>query len=172
MQRFHLHLPVVHSKGYGIIIAVICMVLTVVFYATDQYGALWTGFGIALVFFVGILISIIHYNGRHGEKTSTASAFYLGIRTTFLATFLLGIFALIFHVLVVNGTIHRLIPQGFQQTPRIIRGIETEKERFWILFVGNVLIADIAMGVLAAMLGALVFKANQKSAGDATKDNI
>ncbi|NSL89683.1 hypothetical protein ECE50_022770 [Chitinophaga sp. Mgbs1] len=73
------------SPVYGIVITLVSIVLTIIFYATDLYGALWTGFCTSLVFFLGVLVSIIHYNSRHHEHTSVKAAFAMGFRTTLLA---------------------------------------------------------------------------------------
>ncbi|NML35933.1 DUF4199 domain-containing protein [Chitinophaga sp. G-6-1-13] len=151
---------------YGVIIAVICMALTVVFYLTHQYGKLWTDFCTSLVFLVGVMLSVVHYNGRHHQHTSTISSFMMGLKTTLLATFLLAVFSLVFYFLVIGEEGHHMIQDEFVGDANVISNMNFGQQRFWIMFVGTVLFANIAMGVLAAFLAALVFKANQKTTED------
>ncbi|WP_410493891.1 DUF4199 domain-containing protein [Chitinophaga varians] len=164
--------PVKLSPVYGIIIAVICMALTVIFYVTNQYGALWTGFCTSLVFFLGVMLSIVHYNNKHHNVTSMKSSFAMGFRTTLLATFLVAVFSLVFHFLVINGEGHYMVQQGEGGGTTVISNQDTEQQKFWIMFLGNILFANLAMGALAAVLAALVFKANQKTSRSRSAENI
>lgn len=164
--------PVKLSPVYGIIIAVICMALTVIFYVTNQYGTLWTGFCTSLVFFLGVMLSIVHYNGRHHNQTSMKSSFAMGFRTTLLATFLVAVFSLVFHFLVVSGEGHYMVQQENGTGTTVVSNQNTEQQKFWIMFLGNVLFANISMGALAAVLAALVFKANQKTTRNRPEQNV
>ncbi|WP_160714539.1 DUF4199 domain-containing protein [Chitinophaga solisilvae] len=148
------------SPVYGIVIALVSIVLTIIFYATDLYGALWTGFCTSLVFFLGVLVSIIHYNSRHHEHTSVKAAFAMGFRTTLLATILIAVFTIIFHFLIMSSDGHH---QMVEQSTGVVIQDENVKRNFWIMFLGNILFVNMVMGLLAAAVGALVFKANQKT---------
>ncbi|MBC9910688.1 DUF4199 domain-containing protein [Chitinophaga varians] len=164
--------PVKLPPVYGIIIAVICITLTVIFYVTNQYGTLWTGFCTSLVFFLGVMFAIVHYNSRHHHHTSMMSSFAMGFRTTLLATFLVAVFSLVFHFLVVNSGKNYIDQDPFVGDANVISNANTDRQAFWIMFLGNVLFANIAMGVLAAMLAALVFKANQKTTRNQSEENV
>lgn len=155
--------PVKLSPVYGIIIGVICIAMILVFYMTNQYGTLWAGFGTCLVFFLGIMLSIVHFNARHGNKTSMMSSFAMGFRATLQAIFLVAVFSLIFYFLVVNREGHYEIQQQIGRVTNVVGSESSEQQKFWVMFLGNVLFANFVMGVLAAGMGALVFKANQKT---------
>lgn len=140
MQTAHRHANLSHI--YGIIIAVISIALTTVFYLTDTSGNLWTGYFVYAIMFLGVLFSIIHYNRQHHEKTSMMAMFGMGFRTTIWATVIVSAFTLVFH---------------FMQQSSI------EDHNFWIYLVTNVLFANIILGLLASLIGAMAFKKNQKT---------
>ncbi|MEZ2441362.1 DUF4199 domain-containing protein [Chitinophaga sp. RCC_12] len=137
--------------AYGFILGAICIVFTLIFYVTKLYGNLWMGYFGNLIMFLGVLISIIHYNRVHKDKTSATSAFTMGWRTTLIATIIYAVFLLIFHLVVGGNPSHTLVEE------------DTVKGNFWIYFLGNVLFVNLFVGVVAALLGGLVFKANQKT---------
>ncbi|MET3874955.1 MULTISPECIES: DUF4199 domain-containing protein [Chitinophaga] len=137
--------------AYGFILGAICIVFTLIFYITKLYGNLWMGYFGNLIMFLGVLISIIHYNRVHKERASATSSFTMGWRTTLIATAIYAVFLLIFHLVVGGNPAHTLVEE------------DTVKDNFWIYFLGNVLFVNIFVGVVAALLGGLVFKANQKT---------
>lgn len=137
---------------YGYILGLICIVFTLIFYVTKLYSNLWMGYLGNTVMFLGVLIAIIHYNRSHKEKSSAMTLFIMGLRTTVLATALYAIFLVIFH-LVVGGT-----PEN-----SLVQTDDPVKENFWIYFLGNVLFVNLFVGVIAAGMGAMVFKSNQKT---------
>lgn len=137
---------------YGYILALICIVFTVIFYMTKLYSNLWMGYLGNTVMFLGVLIAIIHYNRSHKEKSSAMALFTMGLRTTVLATVLYAVFLVIFH-LVVGGN-----PEN-----SLVQTDDPVKENFWIYFLGNVLFVNLFVGVIAAGMGAMVFKSNQKT---------
>lgn len=137
--------------AYGFILGAICIVFTLIFYVTKLYGNLWMGYFGNLIMFIGVLISIIHYNRAHKDKTSATSSFAMGWRTTLIATIIYAVFLLIFHLVVGGNPAHTLVEE------------DTVKDNFWIYFLGNVLFVNLFVGVVAALLGGLVFKANQKT---------
>ncbi|HWV66337.1 DUF4199 domain-containing protein [Chitinophaga sp.] len=137
--------------AYGFILGAICIVFTLIFYVTKLYGNLWMGYFGNLIMFLGVLISIIHYNRVHKDRTSTTSSFAMGWRTTLIATIIYAVFLLIFHLVVGGNPAHTLVEE------------DTVKDNFWIYFLGNVLFVNLFVGVVAALLGGFVFKANQKT---------
>jgi hypothetical protein len=134
-HRHHVNLAPV----YGIIIAVVSIVFTVIFYYTDMAGVLWTGYFGNLLMFLGILFSVIHYNSQHHEKTSAWALFGMGFRTTLWAVFIVTLFTVALH---------------------FISGAERQ-DNFWIYLFGNVFFTNGILGLLAAALAAMVFKRNQ-----------
>jgi hypothetical protein len=134
-HRHHVNLAPV----YGIIIAVVSLVFTVIFYFTNMAGALWTGYFGNLLMFLGVLFSVIHYNSQHHEKTSAMALFAMGFRTTIWAVFIVTLFTIALH---------------------FISGAQTE-DNFWIYLFGNVFFTNGILGLLAAGLAAMVFKRNQ-----------
>ncbi|UPK70648.1 hypothetical protein [Chitinophaga filiformis] len=134
-HRHHVNLGPV----YGIIIAVVSIVFTVIFYFTNMAGALWTGYFGNLLMFLGVLFSVIHYNSQHHERTSAMALFAMGFRTTLWAVLIVTLFTIALH---------------------FISGSQTE-DNFWIYLFGNVFFTNGIVGLLAAVLAAMVFKRNQ-----------
>lgn len=124
---------------YGIIIAVVSIVFTIIFYFTKMSGALWTGYFGNLLMFLGVLFSVIHYNSQHHERTSALALFAMGFRTTIWAVFIVTLFTIALH---------------------FISGAETDSN-FWIYLFSNVFFTNGVVGLLAAVIGAMVFKKDQ-----------
>jgi len=135
--------------GYGL--ALVSIVFTVIFYVTKLYGNLWMGYVGNIIMFVGVLASIIHYNKVRHDRGSAMSAFSMGWRTTLLATILYAVFMIIFHF-VVGGNPSHSLQEG-----------DTVKDNFWIYFLGNIVFVNLLVGIVASLLGAMVFKSNQKT---------
>lgn len=127
---------------YGIIIAVVSVVFTVIFYFTHMSGNLWTGYFVNLLMFLGVLFSVIHYNSQHHEKTSSLALFAMGFRTTLWAVVIISLFTIVMH---------------------FIAESETDNPNFWIFLAGNVFFTNIVLGLLASVISAMVFKKNQKT---------
>lgn len=124
---------------YGIIIAVVSFVFTIIFYFTRMSGALWTGYFGNLLMFLGVLFSVIHYNSQHHEKTSALALFAMGFRTTMWAVFIVTLFTIALH---------------------FISGSETDSN-FWIYLFSNVFFTNGIVGLLASVIAAMVFKKDQ-----------
>ncbi|QHS61907.1 hypothetical protein [Chitinophaga agri] len=129
---------------YGIIISVIAVVFTIIFYFTNMAGNLWTGYFGNLLMFLGVLFSVIHYNSQHHEKTSSLALFAMGFRTTLWATIIISLFTIMMHFIATSQ-------------------IGNDNFNFWIYLAGNVLFTNIVLGLLASALSAMVFKKNQKT---------
>jgi len=127
---------------YGIVIALISVVFTIIFYYTNMSGNLWTGYFVNLLMFLGILFSVIHYNSQHHERTSALALFAMGLRTTLWAVVLVSLFTIIMH---------------------FVTGSAQENDNFWIFLLGNVFFTNGVVGVLASVISAMVFKRNQKT---------
>jgi hypothetical protein len=124
---------------YGIIISVVSIVFTIIFYFTNMSGALWTGYFGNLLMFLGVLFSVIHYNSQHHEKTSAMALFAMGFRTTIWAVLIVTLFTIALHFM-----------SGSQR-----------EDNFWIYLFGNVFFTNVIVGMLAAVLAAMVFKKDQ-----------
>lgn len=124
---------------YGIIIAVVSIIFTIIFYFTRMSGALWTGYFGNLLMFLGVLFSVIHYNSQHHEKTSALALFAMGFRTTMWAVFIVTLFTIALH---------------------FISGAETDSN-FWIYLFSNVFFTNGVVGLLASVIAAMVFKKDQ-----------
>lgn len=129
---------------YGIVISVISIVFMAIFYFTNASGSLWTGYFVSLLVFLGVLFSIIHYNSQHQEKTSMMALFSMGLRTTIWTVVIISLFNIVLHLV-----------------GRYKEGIE--ESNFWIFLVTNVLFSHFILGLLASLIGAMVFKRNQKT---------
>jgi hypothetical protein len=124
---------------YGIIISVVSIVFTIIFYFTNMSGALWTGYFGNLLMFLGVLFSVIHYNSQHHEKTSAMALFAMGFRTTIWAVFIVTLLTIALH---------------------FISGAQRE-DNFWIYLFSNVFFTNGILGLLASVLSAMVFKKDQ-----------
>lgn len=129
------------APRYGITIAVLSIVFSIIFNVTKTADNLWTGYFGALLVFLGVLFSIIHYNSQHHEKTSSLALFSMGFRTTLWSVVIFSLFSIVFHLL--------------QPT--------VDRADFWISLLGNVLFVPFVLGLLASVIGAMVFKRNQKT---------
>lgn len=136
------HRTVNLAPRYGIAIAVISIVFSIIFNVTKTSDNLWTGYFGALLVFLGVLFSIIHYNSQHHEKTSMLALFGMGFRTTLWSVIIFSMFSLVFH---------------FFEPER------TDSSNFWISLVGNVLFIPLILGLLASLIAAMAFKKNQKT---------
>ncbi|MCW3462175.1 DUF4199 domain-containing protein [Chitinophaga nivalis] len=145
---------------YGLTIAVTAIIFSLIFYATRSYGDLWTGYFGGLVMFLGVLIAIIHYNKSHHDKTSLMSSFGMGFRTTVLAAVLIAVFTLLFHLAVMSGPDETVVMGGAHSN---IAHTDAVKDNFRISLLGNLFFVNIVLGLLASMIGAMVFKSNQKT---------
>ncbi|SFE23922.1 hypothetical protein SAMN05518672_10510 [Chitinophaga sp. CF118] len=130
------------APRYGIVIAVMSIVFNIIFNVTKTADNLWTGYFAALLVFLGVLFSVIHYNSQHHEKTSALALFSMGFRTTLWAVVIISLFSIAFHLLVSD---------------------KVEDSNFWISLLGNVLFVPFVLGVLASLISSMVFKRNQKT---------
>lgn len=130
------------APRYGIAIAIISIVFFIIFNVTKTSENLWTGYLGALLVFLGVLFSVIHYNSQHHEKTSSLAMFSMGFRTTLWAVVIFSLFSIVFHML----------------SPE-----KATSSDYWISLLGNVLFVPFVLGLLASVIGAMVFKRNQKT---------
>jgi hypothetical protein len=129
------------SPRYGISIAVISIIFTVIFFFTRTFDTIWTSYFVNLVMFLGILFSIIHYNSQHHERTSAIALFSMGFRTTMWAVAISAVFTIVLQLIARTG----------------------HEDNFWIFLITNSLFINIILGLLASALGAMAFKRNQKT---------
>lgn len=155
MVTGHVHTKL--SPIYGIGIAAVSIVFIIIFYATQVYEELWTGYFVNLIVFLGVLFSIIHYNSQHHERTSSQALFAAGFRTTLLAVVIISIFTIIVHLVAEEGGQRNMMNAG--DTPQ---GVDMQ-HNFWIYMLTSVFFTSLILGVLASVMGALVFKKNQQS---------
>jgi hypothetical protein len=141
-HHHHVNHHVNLAPVYGVIISVISIVFTIIFYFTNMSGNLWMGYFGNLLMFLGVLFSVIHYNSQHHEKTSSLALFAMGLRTTLWATVIVSFFTIIMH---------------------FISALQTNNDNFWIYLFGNVFFTNGVLGLLASALSAMVFKKNQKT---------
>jgi len=136
------HRTVNLAPRYGITIAVIAIIFSIIFNVTKTSGNLWTGYFGALLVFLGVLFAVIHYNSQHHEQTSMLALFGMGFRTTLWSVILFSMFSLVLHF---------LEPESMNSS------------NFWISLIGNVLFIPLILGLLASIIAAMAFKSNQKT---------
>lgn len=130
------------APRYGIVIAVLSIVFTVIFNLTKTSDNLWTGYLGGAIVFLGVLFSVIHYNSQHHERTSALALFAMGFRTTLWAVVISSLFRLVMHLLEPD---------------------KVSDSNYWISLLGNVLFVPFILGLLASLIGGMVFKRNQKT---------
>jgi|GEM_PF-799782 len=155
------HHPVKVGFLYSLIISVISLVLTIIFYATNRYAVLWTGYFVNAVLFLGVLLAIWHYNRQHGDGSSMKALFGIGLRITLVVTVVLTVFSIILHL------IAQASPSGSAIAARGSEGVGPQgvdvPRNFWVFLISNVFFSNAVVGVLAALMGAMYFKRNQKT---------
>lgn len=151
--------PVRVGLVYSITISVISIILTLIFYMTNIYAALWTGYFVSLVLFLGVLLAIWHYYRQQGESAAATTLFMVGFRITVVVSVVLTIFSIILHLIVQSNPGGTLMASDSGS-------MEVDMPRnFWIFLISNVLFSNAVIGLLASLMGAAYFKRNQKSAG-------
>lgn len=152
-----IHHPVRVGLVYSITISVISVIMTLIFYKANIYSALWTGYFVNLVLFLGVLFAIWHYNRQHDDKAAAKELFAVGFRITLIVTLVLTIFSIILHLIVQanpGGTL--MANEGGPMEVDMPRN-------FWIFLISNVFFSSGVVGLLASLMGAAYFKRNQKS---------
>jgi hypothetical protein len=135
------------------------VVLTLIFYMSNIYTALWTGYFVNLVLFLGVLLAIWHYNRQHGDRASARTLFSVGFRITLIVSLVLTVFTVILHFIVQANPSGKLMGEEGGS-------MEVDMPRnFGIFLISNVFFSNGIVGVLASLMGAMYFKRNQKSAG-------
>lgn len=136
---------------YGYVLGLFCIAGTVVFGATRAIGNLWFGYLGNCVMFLGVLIAILHYNYLHHNEVPAKASFAMGVRTTILATTIYAVFLLIFYLIFERNNDNAL------------ESMNAQHEGFWGFFFGNALFVNVFVGLVASLIGAYVFKRNQKT---------
>ncbi|KAA2245251.1 hypothetical protein F0L74_04620 [Chitinophaga agrisoli] len=161
MATIHHHHPVKVGFWYSIVISIISLVLTVIFYVSNVYAALWTGYFVNLVLFLGVLFAIWHYNRQHHDHVTQRELFSVGLRITLVVTVVLTVFSLIFHFIIqANPPSGSLMNEGGSP-----QGVDMPRN-FWVFLISNVFFSNGIVGLLAALMGSMYFKRNQKTAGE------
>ncbi|WP_295125874.1 DUF4199 domain-containing protein [uncultured Chitinophaga sp.] len=145
---------------YGLLIAAISIVFTIIFYLTNHSDNLWTGYFVHLILFLGVLFSVIHYNKIKGGGASIPSLFKMGLHTTLLAVVIVSVFTIVFHLIIESSAGAGGVPSdGNELSDTSLY----KREGFWIFLVSNVLFVNGILGLLASLLGAISVKRNQKT---------
>lgn len=128
---------------------------------TQWYADLWTGYIVSGVLFLGVLFAVIHANKALGGKASIGSLLTMGFLTAAIAIIMITTATIFFHMATepnVDSSVN--IPSdGSRMSDYSI----TKREGFWIYLVTNVLFMNLVLGFLAAGIGAMTVKRNQKT---------
>lgn len=146
---------------YGILIAMVCIALTMIFYMTSRAANLWTGYLVNGILFLGVLFSVIHANKALGGRASLGNLLTMGILTATIAIIMIATTTIIFHLATEPpaGTTVNIPSDGGQ----ISDFSSTKREGFWIFLLGNIFFVNLVLGFLAAGIGAMTVKRNQKT---------
>lgn len=146
---------------YGILIAFVCIALTMIFYMTQWAANLWTGYLVSGVLFLGVLFAVIHANKAMGGRASIGSLLTMGVLTAAIAIIMISTATIFFHLATepnVDNSVNIPSDGGHLSEYSV-----TKREGFWIYLVTNVLFMNLVLGFLAAGIGAMTVKRNQKT---------
>ena len=156
-----LHSPVRLAVIYGVLISLISIALTMVFYMAQWSSDLWTGYLSNAVLFVGILIFVIHVNKAMGGRASLGNLFGMGLLAAGIAIVIVASATIIFHL----ATEPPVAATGNLPSDggRMSEYSRYRRDGFWIFLLGNVFVTNAVLGGLAAIIGAVTVKRNQKT---------
>lgn len=156
-----LHSPVRLAIIYGVLISLISIALTMIFYMAQWSSDLWTGYLSNGVLFVGILIFIIHVNKAMGGRASLGNLFAMGLLAAGIAIVIVASATIIFHLATEPpaGATGNLPSDG----GRLSEYSSYRRDGFWIFLLGNIFVTNAVLGGLAAIIGAATVKRDQKT---------
>lgn len=146
---------------YSFIITAVCIALAGIFYLTHWFTDLWTGYIINGVIFIGVMLAVIHANSALGGGASLYQLAVSGIITTVLATIMIATVTVLFHLVTVPTDPATLNVSN--EEARINEYSVQTRQGFWVFMVGNILFANITLGVLGTLIGAIAVKRDQKT---------
>ncbi len=107
------------------------------------------------------MLTVVHANNALGGGASLFQLGLSGLITAVLSTIMIASVTLLFHLVTVPTD-----PAVLNTTTEEARineySIQT-RQGFWIFMVTNVLFANITLGVLGAVIGAIAVKRNQQT---------
>ena len=133
-----------------------------VFYMTSWFSDLWTGYIVNGVLFIGVLLAVIRSNKVMGGSASLGNLFVTGLITAGIIIAIVAAATILFHLATEPaGGSNVDIPS---QDGRHISEYSTDKRQgFWIFLLSSVFFTNGVLGMLAALLGAVTVKRNQKT---------
>lgn len=154
--------PIKLTWVYSILLSVVTIALTMVFYMTQKFADLWTGYITSGVLFVGVMIFVIHVNKALGGGASLRSLLLYGLIVTAICVVALTSATILFHLATepAAGATHGNVPSD---GPLISEYSVYKRDGFWIFLLGNVTGTHAVLGALGAFLGAVTVKRNQKT---------
>lgn len=156
-----LHSPLKLAVIYGVLMGLVGIALTMMFYITQWSSDLWTGYLANAVLFVGVLIFIIHANKAMGGSASLSSLFLLGLLASAVFIVMVATAHIIFHLATEPpvGTTGNLPSDG----TRMSEYSSYRRDGFWIFLLGNLFVTNAVLGGIASVIGAATVKRNQKT---------
>ncbi|HEU4555455.1 MAG TPA: hypothetical protein VFS25_21585 [Chitinophaga sp.] len=157
------HHPVKIGLAYSIGLSVISVILTIIFYVTSAKTVLWTGYFVNLVLFLGVLFAQAQYMRQHPEGASVKELFGIGIRITLIVTVVLTIVSIILHFVIQANPGNAAMGGANDSMGNSPQGVDMPRNS-GIFLISNVFFSNGIVGLLAALMGAMYFKRNQKTA--------
>ncbi len=145
---------------YGVLVGLISILFTLLFYVTQWMTDLWTGYVVSGVVFLGAMIAVIHANKAYGGRVSLGRLLLSGLLVTFVAVVMVSTAHLLFQLASEPSGPNIDIPS---EGNRISEYSDTKRQGYWIFTVTNIFFANAVMGGLGAFLGAITVKRNQKT---------
>lgn len=148
---------------YGFITSAICIALTMVFYMTTWFSDLWTGYIVNGILFIGTLLAVIHSNKVMGGRASLGNLFVAGLITAGIIICIVAAATIIFHLATEPAATGEAVDIPSQDGRQISEYSDDKRAGFWIFLLSNVFFTNGVLGMLAALLGAVTVKRNQKT---------
>lgn len=154
--------PIKLTVIYSILISLVSITLTMIFYMTQRFGDLWTGYISSGVLFVGVMVFVVHVNKVLGGGASLRSLLLYGLIVTAICVVVLTSATILFHLATEPpaGATRGNVPSDGTQ---ISEYSVYKRDGFWIFLLGNVTGTHAVLGALGAFLGAVTVKRNQKT---------
>ena len=144
--------------SYGIITALVIILLSVIFYLLNLSQERWTGYISTLILMIGVIMSCVAY-AKNTEGASRINIFANGFRTTAAITVISILFTVIF-IYVFPDIKEQAVEQARQKMEAqnqsetdIQRAVDITRKMFLTLVIGFSLFFNIIFGLIASFIG-------------------
>lgn len=153
--------------NFGILTAVICMVIFVLYYVLGLKTTGFTGFIPSLIFMILIIIAVVNHSKALEGNTTFGNLFGTGFKTSAVVAVLMVLFIIII-LLVVPGYKEHVLAlsrEGMEKkntmtSDQIDTAMKFVDRTFTVFAIGGTILAYLILGCIASLVGAAVAKKN------------